>query len=386
MIPLYYAYGVFGFTFSFISIAVQFTMIDKYQFQPSENAYAWAIVALPWVFKPMYAIMSDKPIFGYRRSYISVAAFVCAVVFAYSPALVVGKKSLVAVLATCSLFLCVADVGCDSMLVEMVKQESVKGTFQSRCWFARNVGNLGATCLSGLVYSRMGFEPVLRIASIPIFVLALCIWDIPEKYKKSLPTTEIIKSSLVAVKKMWKLLLFIFVVNMVPEVSNILFYKLKQANIGPNQMAVVSVAASLSACAASAVYQCWKGDKSAVVLSLLSQVVASSIAVAISMGAPAFEFAIARSVCMSVSGMMLTLPIVIHTATLCPEGSEGTTYSIVMSWMNLTAILSETIEGLVTSAIGITGDNLTGMSSFCLIALAMSIVPFAFLKILPMRV
>ena len=384
MIPLYYAYGVFGFTFSFISIAVQFTMVDKYHFQPSENAYAWAIIALPWVFKPMYAVMSDKPIFGYRRSYISVAAFVCAVVFAYSPALVVGKKSLVSVLATCSLFLCVADVGCDSMLVEMVKHESVKGTLQSRCWLARNVGNLGATCLSGLVYSRIGFAPVLRITSIPIFVLALCVWDIPEKYKKSLPTTEIIKSSLVAVKKMWKLLLFIFVANMVPEVSNILFYKLKRENIGPNQMAVVSVAASVSACVASAVYQCWKGDRS-IALSLLNQVAASAIAFAISMGASAFEFAIARSVCMAVSGMLLTLPIVIHTASLCPEGSEGTTYSIVMSWMNLTAILSETIEGLVTSAIGITEDNLTGMTLFCSIALGMSIVPFAFLHILPMH-
>jgi hypothetical protein len=384
MVPLYYAYGVFGFTFAFISIAVQFTMVDKYHFQPAENAYAWAIIALPWVFKPIYAVMSDKPIFGFRRSYISVAAFACAVLFAYSPTLVIGKKSMVAVLTICSLFLCIADVGCDSMLVEMVRHEPVKGTLQSRCWLARNVGNLGATCLSGFVYSTIGFEPVLRITSIPIFVLALCIWDIPEKHRISLPTKEIITSSLLAVKKMWKLLFFILIVNMVPEVSNILFYKLKQSNVGPNQMAIVSVAGSVSACATAAAYQLYKGGKGAIVVSLISGSVASSLALAISLGASAFEFAIARSAFMAIASMLLTLPIVIHTATLCPEGSEGTTYSIVMSWMNLTAILSESIEGLVTSAMGITDDNLSAMSYFCSVALMMSIVPFVFLKILPM--
>ena len=227
MLPLFYAYGVFGFTFSFISIAVQFTMIDKYHFEPAENAYAWAIIALPWVFKPIYAIMSDKPLFGYRRTYISVAAFVCAVLFAYSPNLVVGKKSMVSILSMCSLFLCISDVGCDSMLVEMVKNEDTKGSLQSRCWFSRNLGNLAATCMSGIAYSHVGFASVLRATSVPLFVLALYIWDVPEKYKYPEPTVQIIKTSVAAVQKMWRLLLFIFVVGMVPEVSTILFYKLK---------------------------------------------------------------------------------------------------------------------------------------------------------------
>ena len=149
-------------------------------------------------------------------------------------------------------------------------------------------------------------------------------------------------------------------------------------------MAFVSVAGSVSACATAAAYQLYKGGKGAIVVSLISGSVASSLALAISLGASAFEFAIARSAFMAIASMLLTLPIVIHTATLCPEGSEGTTYSIVMSWMNLTAILSESIEGLVTSAMGITDDNLSAMSYFCSVALMMSIVPFVFLKILPM--
>lgn len=384
MIPLYYAYGVFGFTFAFISIAVQFTMIDKYHFEPAENAYAWAVIALPWVFKPLYAVLSDKPLFGFRRSYISGAAFVCAVLFAYSPSLVVGKKSLVAILTACSLFMCVSDVGCDSMVVEMVKHEEVRGQLQSRCWLARNIGNLGATCISGIVYSRAGFEPMLRVTSIPIFVLALYIWDVPERYKKPVPTSKIIQNSVTAVKSMRKLLLFIFIVNMVPEVSTILFYKLKIKQIDPMRFSIISVSAAVSASVVSALYQFWRGEKLSVVLSIFSQIVGTCIAFAISLDAPPFEFAVARSAFVAIAGMLLTLPIVIYTAKHCPEGAEGTTYSVVMSWMNLTAILSESTEGLVASLMGITETNLTQMNTFCSVALVLSFIPLACLKILPM--
>jgi hypothetical protein len=312
-----------------------------------------------------------------------VAAFICAVLFAYSPTLVVGKKSLVSVLSTCSLFLCISDVGCDSMLVEMVKSEEVRGTLQSRCWFSRNLGNLGATCISGIVYARVGFAPVLRVTSIPIFALSLYIWDIPEKYKKSIPTAQIVKTSLTAVKKMWRLLLFIFVVNMVPEVSTILFYKLKIKQIDPTRFSIIAVGSAVTACVVSAVYQFWRGKKTSVVLSLICQSIGTIVAFAIALDAPPFEYAIVRGVFMAIAGMLLTLPIVIYTAKMCPEGSEGTTYSIVMSWMNLTAILSESTEGLIASAMGITETNLTQMNYFCLLALVMSFVPYAFLKILP---
>lgn len=384
MLPLYYAYGVIGFTFSFISIAVQFTMIDQYHFEPAENAYAWAIIAVPWVFKPIYALMSDKPLFGYRRTYISVAAFVCAVLFAYSPSLIVGKKSLVSVLTLCSLFLCISDVGCDSMLVEMVKDEDIKGALQSTCYFCRNLGNLTATCISGIVYSRVGFAPVLRATAVPLFVLSLYIWDVSERYKHPTPTTQVIQTSFAAVKRMWRLLLFIFVVGMVPEVSTILFYKLKIKQIDPTHFSIISIASATTACAVSAVYQFWQGERRSVLLALVSQSIGTIIAFAIAMDAPPFEYAIARSVFMAVEQILLTLPIVIYTAKMCPEGSEGTTFSIIMSWMNLTAILSESVEGLVASAMGITENNLSNMNLFCLLALGLSCVPYCFLKILPM--
>ena len=371
MIQLYYAYGVFGFTFAFISVAVQFTMVDKYHFEPAENAYAWSIVSLPWVFKPIYALVSDRPLFGYRRSYISAAAFLCGILLAYSPSIIVGKKSMVAVLTTCSFFICVADVGCDSMMVEFAKQQE---SVASMCWFARNLGVLLATGMSGVAYTHMGFAPILRITAIPVFILALFIWDLPEKRKKHIPLTKVVTAALATVRGMWRLMLFIAVANITPELSSIIFYKL-ELTLTPMDISVVALASAITACAVSAVYQCWRGIETAVIVSMWANILATATAFAIALGAPAFECAAVRNIFKAVAGMLLTLPIVVHTSKRCPEGSEGTTYSIVMSWMNLTNILSETIEGTVVNAVGITQTNLGMMATFCFAATCIAFVP-----------
>jgi hypothetical protein len=377
MLPLYYAYGVFGFTFAFISVAVQFTMLDTYHFEPAENAIAWSVVSVPWIFKPIYALMSDKPLFGYRRSYISIAAFICGIIFAYSPSIIIGKKSLVSVLTTCSFFICIADVGCDSMMVEYSKQNDISAT----CWFARNVGVLVATGISGIAYTHIGFEPILRITAIPVFVLALFIWDLPEKRKKHLPTTKIIKNAFATVKGMWKLLLFILISNITPELSSILFYKLK-LTLNPVDISIIGLAAAGTACVVSAGYQFSHSIRGAVIVSMWLDVVAAGLAFAIAVGAPPYDYAIARAIFKAVASMLFTLPIIIYTTKQCQEGSEGTTYSIVMSWMNLTGIISEAIEGTVVNAIGITQTDLSMMSTFCLAALGITFVPLVAYKLI----
>jgi hypothetical protein len=377
MLPLYYAYGVFGFTFAFISVAVQFTMVDTYHFEPAENALAWSIVSVPWIFKPIYALMSDKPLFGYRRSYISTAAFICGIIFAYSPSIIIGKKSLVSVLTTCSFFICIADVGCDSMMVEYSKQKDIS----SICWFARNFGVLVATGMSGVAYTHIGFEPILRITAIPVFMLALFIWDLPEKRKKHLPITTIIGNALETIKNMWKLLLFILITNITPELSSILFYKL-ELTLNPVNISIIGLAAAGTACVVSAGYQFNRSIQGAVIISMWINVVAAGLAFAISIGAPPYEYAIARGVFKSIASMLFTLPIIIHTTKQCTEGAEGTTYSIVMSWMNLTAIVSEAIEGAVVNAVGITQNDLSMMSTFCFAALCMAFVPLVAYKLI----
>ena len=49
MYPLFFAYAVYGFTFAFSAIAVQYTMVDEYHFTPAEISYTAGIIRSPWM-------------------------------------------------------------------------------------------------------------------------------------------------------------------------------------------------------------------------------------------------------------------------------------------------------------------------------------------------
>ena len=379
MIPLYFAYFVFGFTFAFISVAVQFHMVEHLHFSPANNTYSWAIISSPWIFKPVYGILSDKLHFGYRRAHVSIAAFLCGLVFAYAPSLIVGQYSLVAVLTTGSLFLCVADVVCDALMVAFAKANH-NGGLQSRCWMARNFGALSATSMSGVAYTVLGFSPILRLAALPIFIMSVYIWDLKEE--RSATPVAVVAVSFKAFASLWRLLLFIGVCALVPEISAILFYKLRDSGINPLQLSLIKLTGSGCACVAAFGYQFWRGYRSTLIVSLNFGVISTVIAFAIAQGANAFEWAVVRSVLNSFASMLFVLPIAVRTTTACPDGAEGTTYSMVMAWMNLSGIVSETLEGAVVNALGITQYDLSKLGIFCFAGILLSCVPFSALRLL----
>tara|TARA_B110000977_G_scaffold201374_1_gene295653 strand:+ start:6934 stop:8130 length:1197 start_codon:yes stop_codon:yes gene_type:complete len=381
---LYYAYAVFGFSFAYIGVAVQFQLVDEYHTSPAQNAYAWAIISVPWVLKPVYGLISDKfPLFGYRRSYISASSFVCGVLFAYTPSLATGRISLVTALTCCSLFMCVADVGCDAVMVELTKSETAgtQGHLQSGCWMARTLGSLFGSGLSGITYNMWGFGPVVRLAALPVLFLSVYIWNLQEHRKTDNETQTVLVTAFRSCLRMWRMLLFLLISAVVPEISSVLWYKLRSQGVDPLGMSVISLAGAVAACCAAFVYQFWRGFRSALVASLLLGVLSTMVAVAIALGAPAFQFAILRSVLNSVASIFFVLPVVIYTAKHCPEGAEGTTYSMVMSWMNLVGILSETVEGATVRAVGITETNLQPLATFCMVSVVLATLPLCSLHL-----
>jgi len=374
MIPLYLAYAVFGFTFSFISISVQFTMVDKYGFEPAENAYAWALISLPWVFKPLYAVAADHHLFVYRRFQISIGGFLSAMSFALSPSAMTDKSSFVAILTMSSLFLCVSDVACDSLMVQLSKHNT---DIQSNCFLARNLGKFIATGLSGVAY-RLGIDIVLMCTSIPIFTMSLYIWNLPEQVKAPNNVSNILWTSVLAIKKMWRLMLFILVSSVVPEINSVLFYKLKASGITPIQFSVVGLVGSACSCIVAYVYQYWRGFKCTIMVGLCISIAGGLCAIAISNGCDPYIYAIARSMCNACASTLITLPIIYYVSKHCPVGSEGTTYSFVMAWLNLTSVVSETIEGSIVQYIGITDNDLSLLTTFCTVGSVLTVVPILY--------
>lgn len=357
-------------------------MIDKYGFEPSENAYAWALVSLPWVFKPLYALAADHHLFVYRRFQISIGGFLSAVCFGLSPSVVTGKHSFVAVLVMSSLFLCISDVACDSLMVQLSKHNT---NVQSNCFLARNLGNFIATGLSGVAY-RLGIDIVLMCTSIPIFTMSLYVWNLPEQIKTPNNVSHIVWTSVSAIKKMWRVMLFILVLSVVPEISSVLFYKLKASGVTPMQFSVVGLVGSACSCIIAYAYQYWRGFKRTIMVGLCISILGGLCAIAISNGVAPYTYAIARSACNAFASTLITLPIIYYVSKHCPVGCEGTTYSFVMAWLNLTSVVSETIEGSVVQYIGITDNDLSLLTTFCIVGSVLIVVPILYTYLVLQRV
>ena len=71
------------------------------------------------------------------------------------------------------------------------------------------------------------------------------------------------------------------------------------------------------------------------------------LAFCIYLGAPMFGFEILRSVLGSVASMLFLLPVVIEAAKMSANGSEGVSYALFVSCMNLSGVLGEYFEGIV---------------------------------------
>lgn len=341
MLSLYFAYAVYGFTFAFLGLSVQYELVNKYDYGPSELAFAWSSVSLPWAFKPLYGYISDR--FG-RRICVSIGSMLSGLCLAYLPSF---GKNLVLGLTLASLFMCFADVASDCIVV--INTKKYGKTLQSTCWTARSFGGMVGTGLSGFAYKFMGFSTV-QISSIGLFMLSLIIWNINEPVR----TKSSFKDAFKSVWKMRHILLIAIFTELMPGISNALFPTIK-SKLEPIEISMTSIIGSLTACFVSYFYQYMTNDRyvlrSAVVLSILSGIIAFCTY--------NMEYILImecfRSVVGGFVGMFFVLPLVTQAASMSSDGSEGVSYALFVSIMNLSGVFGETFEGILLKRINDTG-------------------------------
>lgn len=341
MLSLYFAYAVYGFTFSFLGLSVQYELVNKYKYGPSDLAFAWSSVSLPWAFKPIYGYVSDK--IG-RRICVSSGAMLSGLCLAYLPNF---KDKLVLGLTLASLFMCFADVASDCIVV--VNTKKFGKSLQSTCWTARSFGGMIGTGLSGVAYKFMGF-PTVQISSVGLFLLSLMIWNIkePEKTKSSFKD---------AFKSLWcmrYLLLIAIFSEMMPEINNPLFPTV-QSKLEPIQISITSIIGSLAACFLSFFYQYMKHDRFIMKIAVLLSIINGILAFCTYNLQDIFFIEIVRSILGGFISMCFVLPLVTQAASMSSDGSEGVSYAMFVSIMNLAGVIGETCEGFMLRKINDTG-------------------------------
>lgn len=248
-------YFVLGFIFVFPSVNIWLLLKERTGLDPGRLVLQMQMVDFPWLFKPVYAWFSDRfPIAGYRRkSYVGMFSLYCAITWVLMPAALEYLLLFYIVWGFENLFLCVADVVVDALVVERVQKEETRenhGSLQSIGATCRSLGKCVGSLLGALMFAEgaSSKEMFYITALAPLSVAIGSFWisekraipdevktllDVADGFDQELKTGVPVRNWRYFVRNMingfiktdmWKFCVVATMYTLVPEPGNAYFY------------------------------------------------------------------------------------------------------------------------------------------------------------------
>lgn len=339
-------------------------MIDHLKFTPVAMTMCIGIISAPWCVKPLYGFVSDKySVFdwGRRRPYIAMSGFLTSFMYVYMHVFIQSQTWFVFAMTFISCQLCISDVCADSITVELVKQETMKGDTQTKCWTARATGTLLGAILSGVSYNTYGPLGTFRICSFCPLLMSLFVWNLP-KHEVSGVQKNVFKKLMINLKQQKALALVFILIQIAPDYGDLYTYFLtKKLNFSATDFSWLAISSSLTFLLATQMYnRCLlKTDPGSIILvgivggtlfRLTQLFVVSGIL-------PYFWLVLLDGVAESFFDQLVLMPLIVKAAGACNEGVEGSLYALFMSLCNLSNVMGDWIGGGIGLLFGVTEEK-----------------------------
>jgi MFS family permease len=304
-----------------------------------------AIFNFPWVIKPLYGAFSDfVPLFGYRRKAYLLVASIAAICGFLWIARITAPGHLVWALQLTAYAMAISSTVCGAVLVENGQRLHESGRFVNQQWLWFNIAAMASAILGGQLAQRLPPSSALRVAATfaavaPFAVLVGTIFLISEKKTRiDLPALRGTMNGLAAAVKrreLWIVGIFLFLYYFSPGLSTPLYYvmtdnlKFSQGYIG-----LLGSIASAGWIVGALLYRQLFGGMSSKRLLQLSIALGTVTTAAYLL---LFDEAAAAiiSFCSGFSAMLATVATVTLAADYCPPRSEGFSFAVMMSLINL---------------------------------------------------
>jgi MFS family permease len=313
-----------------------------------------AIFNFPWIIKPIYGAFSDfLPLFGYRRkSYLIAANLVAAGAFLWATQ-VTEPSHLVWALQLTAYAMAISSTVCGAVLVENGQRLGESGIFVNQQWLWFNVAAMLAAVLGGQLAQRLPPTSALHVAAgivaaAPIAVLFATVFLIAEK--KTSTNRLALRASFQGLaaafrkRELWIVGIFLFLYYFSPGLSTPLYYtmtdnlKFSQSYIG-----ILGSIGSAGWVVGALLYRrLFDGlsSKQLLYLSIAFGMITTTAYLLLSNEASAAIL----SFCSGFAAMLATVATVTLAADYCPQRSEGFSFAVMMSIINL-ATASADIAG-----------------------------------------
>jgi MFS family permease len=341
---VYVVEGV-GQTSGLIAQPLTFYLKQAHGWTASDVTEFLAIFNFPWIIKPIYGVLSDLvPLFGYRRkSYLIAANVVAAAAYLWSTQLT-APGQLVWALQLTAYAMAISSTVCGAVLVENGQRLGESGRFVNQQWLWFNAAAMASAILGGQLVQRLPPTSALHtaaaiVAAAPAAVLLGTLFLIHEERTHFDPPAlrETVGGLLAALKKrqLWIVGAFLFLYYFSPGLATPLYYTMPDSLKFPQGYIGIlgSVASAGWIVGALLYHRLFDGLTSKSLLNLSIALGTMTTAAYLLLFNQAS--AAVLSFCSGFSAMLATVATVTLAADYCPPRSEGFSFAVMMSLINL---------------------------------------------------
>ena len=305
----------------------------------------FALFNFPWIIKPLYGALSDLvPIFGYRRkAYLIAANVMAAGAYLWSTQLTAPGELALALQLT-AYAMATSSTVCGAVLVENGHTLGQAGRFVNQQWLWFNVAAMASAIVGGELVQHLPPASALHTAALivaiaPVMVLFGTLFLIPERRTKiNAPAFRDTLSALVAASKkreLWIVGIFLFLYYFSPGLSTPLYYTMTDKL--EFSQSFIGILGSITAggwVVGAVLYRYFFGVTSSKRILNLS-IALGTVTTAGYLLLYNEVTAVILSFCSGFAAMLATVATVTLAADYCPPRSEGFSFAVMMSLINL---------------------------------------------------
>eukprot|EP00286_Rhodomonas_abbreviata_P023237 CAMPEP_0181301162 /NCGR_PEP_ID=MMETSP1101-20121128/7274_1 /TAXON_ID=46948 /ORGANISM="Rhodomonas abbreviata, Strain Caron Lab Isolate" /LENGTH=483 /DNA_ID=CAMNT_0023406443 /DNA_START=301 /DNA_END=1752 /DNA_ORIENTATION=- len=386
-------------------LAVSYFFKNTLKVEPATLSSIGSITALPWTCKPLYGFISDGfPLFGYRRKpYLLLAGVFGSISWFLMSRYVTTVVGAAVCMTFGSAAIAVANVIAEALVVERSRGESQEyaSRLQSIIYAGQAVGGIIAAWLGGELLTFMSDQQVfLLVASFPLSLIVIA-FVVPEHryYGDALAERSKIGERLQGLfdafrqPQVWRPCAFIFLLNATPATGATWFYFYTDVlKFSSSFLGTIGVVGACFTLLGVFVFDATLKKASFRPVFLWSTIISTILGLSQlllvfrwneALGIPDTVFCLGESAVLSIIGWICTMPVLVLAARLCPEGMEGTMYALIMSINNLGGIVGAQLGALLTTALGVTEQNLERFWLLVLICNLSTVLPLFFIGFIP---
>ena len=304
-----------------------------------------AVFNFPWIIKPVYGVFSDfVPIFGYRRKTYLIAANIIAMGAYLWTTQLTAPGQLVWALQLTAYAMAISSTVCGAVLVENGQRLGESGRFVNQQWLWFNAAAMASAIVGGQLVQWLPPATALHtaaliVAAAPAAVLLGTLLLVPEERTRldagALRSTIRGLGEAFKKRELWIIGLFLFLYYFSPGFATPLYYAMTDSLKFPQGfIGILGSIASAGWIAGALLYPKLFENMSSKRLLNLS-IALGTITTAAYLLLVNETSAVILNFCSGFSAMLATVATVTLAADYCPRRTEGFSFAVMMSLINL---------------------------------------------------